>query len=82
MIKNRREEILKFHARYFPEETKSCRHENSNGHQSELKDEEVVKLAGRARNSAKLSKSQGEEVYANGSLRWNHAEWRALYTER
>lgn len=81
MIKNRREEILKFHVDTFPRSRRVAAM-SSNGHQSELTDEEVVKLAGRARNSAKLSKSQEEGVCANGSLRWNHAEWRALYTER
>ncbi len=54
MIRDRREEILKFQARYFPEESKSSRHENSNGHQSELTDNEIIQLAGRARNSAKF----------------------------
>ena len=54
MIRDRSEEILKFHARYFPEEFKNGHHENSNGYRSELTDEEVIRLAGRARNSAKF----------------------------
>lgn len=54
MIRDRKEELLKFHARHFSEDSKNGRHENSNGHQSELTDEEVIGLVGRARNSAKF----------------------------
>jgi hypothetical protein len=54
VIRDRREELLEFHARYFPEGPKNGPHENSNGHRSELTDEEVIELAGRARNSAKF----------------------------
>ena len=55
MIRDCREEILRFHARYFSEESKNGRPENSNGrHNSELPDEEVIRLAGKARNSAKF----------------------------
>jgi hypothetical protein len=54
VIRDRKEELLKFHARYFSEESKNGHYENSNGHHSELTDEEVIELAGRARNSAKF----------------------------
>src|SRR5215211_8705228 len=54
MIRDRTEELLKFHARYFSEESKNGRHENSNGHHAELSEEEVLRLAGRASNSAKF----------------------------
>ena len=54
MISERKEELLRFHARYFSEESKNGHHENSNGHHSELTDEEVIRLAGRASNSAKF----------------------------
>jgi hypothetical protein len=40
VIRDRKEELLKFHARHFSEHSKNGRHENSNGHQSELTDEE------------------------------------------
>jgi len=54
VIRDREKELLEFHTRYFPEESKNGRHQNSNGHHSELTDEEVIRLAGRARNSAKF----------------------------
>ncbi len=54
MIRDRKEELLKFHARYFSEESKNGHLETSNGHYDELTDEEVIRLAGRARNSAKF----------------------------
>lgn len=55
MIRERKEELLKFHARYFSEESKNGHPENSNGHHySELTDEEIIGLAGKARNSAKF----------------------------
>src|SRR5215213_5121798 len=54
VIRDREEELLKFHARYFSEESKNGHPENSNGHHySELTDEEIIGLAGRARNAAK-----------------------------
>ena len=54
MIRDREEELLRFHARYFSEESENGHHNHSNGHHSELTDEEVIKLAGRARNSTKF----------------------------
>jgi hypothetical protein len=54
VIRDRKVELIRFHARYFAEESKNGRHENYNGHHSELTDEEVLGLAGRARNSAKF----------------------------
>jgi hypothetical protein len=54
VIRDRREEILRFHARHFLEESKNGHHENSNGRHGELTDEEVIRLAGKARNSAKF----------------------------
>ena len=54
MIRDCKEKLLKFHAQYFSEEPKNGRHANSNGHHSELTDEEVIELTGRARNSTKF----------------------------
>jgi hypothetical protein len=54
VIRDRTEEILKFHARYFSQKSKNGHLETSNGHHTELGDEEIIRLAGRARNSAKF----------------------------
>ena len=54
MIRDRREELLRFHARHFLEESENGHYENSNGRHGELTDEEVIRLAGKARNSAKF----------------------------
>ena len=70
MIRDRKEELLKFHARCFSEESKNGRHENSNGHHSGLTDENVVRLASRARNSAKF-----EALYRGDASAYNsHSE--------
>jgi hypothetical protein len=62
VIRDRREKLLKFHARYFPEESINGHHENSNGRHSELTDEEVIGFAGRARNSAKFEALYGGDT--------------------
>jgi AAA domain len=54
VIRYRREELLRFHARHFLEEAENGHYENSNGRHGELTDEEVIRLAGKARNSAKF----------------------------
>jgi putative DNA primase/helicase len=54
VIRDRKDKLLRFHARYFPEESRNGRHENVNEHYSELTDEEIIELAARARNSAKF----------------------------
>ena len=53
MIKHRSEELHAFHARHFAEEVLNG-HASTNGHHSELTDEEVIELARSAKNAAKF----------------------------
>src|SRR5215207_6285322 len=53
VIRDRSEELSTFHARHFAEQMGE-HPVSTNGHRSELTDEEVIRLAGRARNSAKF----------------------------
>ncbi len=54
MIRDCKEELLTFHARHFSEESNNRHYGNSNGQRSELTDEEIIRLAARAKNSAKF----------------------------
>jgi hypothetical protein len=53
VIRDRSEELHAFHARHFAEEVRNG-HTGTNGHDSELADEEVIELARSARNAAKF----------------------------
>jgi hypothetical protein len=53
MIKDRSEELHAFHTRHFAEPVNE-RLVSSNGHHSELTDEDVIRLAGSAKNAAKF----------------------------
>ena len=61
MIEDRAEQLSRFHARHFAEDFRNG-HASTNGHRSELTDEEVIELARGAKNAAKFEPLWSGEV--------------------
>ena len=59
MIKDRAEQLSRFHARHFAEDFRHG-HASTNGHRNELTDEEVIELARGAKNAAKFEQAKLE----------------------
>jgi hypothetical protein len=61
VIEDRAEQLSRFHARHFAEDFRNG-HASTNGHRSELTDEEVIELARGAKNAAKFEPLWSGEV--------------------